>query len=195
MSGILKQSINAIRSVAFLLDKMEDTHVHESLRTALDTQMTEFTSDMKMLVEDAKEKININIKAAEERINNITAATQTPQTQPRQPTNSYASALVNPPVHANPRIAAREGIKARQFLMEGISNSKFSHLDNVQLKTTINNFFSELDLPSGKIRSVGKTRSGGIIIEAESDETATWLSSADNQHKICNKFGAHAGVS
>jgi hypothetical protein len=192
MSGVPKQAINAIRSVAFMLDEMEDTQVHESLRIALDTQMTEFTSDMKMLVEDAKEKINANIKAAEERINNITAAAPIPPTQHRQPANSYASALVNPPAHANPRIAAKEGIKARQFLMEGINNSKFSHLDNVQLKTTINNFLSDLDQPSGKIRSVGKTRSGGIVMEAENDETATWLSSADNQRKICNKIGAHA---
>ena len=161
MPGVPKQTINAIRSVAFLLEEMEDTQIHESLRTALDTQMTEFTSDMKVLVEDAKEKINENIKAAEERLNSI----QVPMsTQQRYPKGSYASALVNPPAHANPRVAAREGIKARQFLIEGVNNSKFSHLDNLQLKTEINKTLTGLDPSAGRVRSVTKTRGGRIII-------------------------------
>jgi hypothetical protein len=188
MSGVPKQALNAIRSVAFMLEEMEDTQIQESLRNALDSQMTEFTSDMKLLIEDAKEKINDNIKIAEERINSITV----PPSQNRQPTNSYASILVNPPAHANPRIAAKEGIKARQYLIEGVKNSKFSHLDNIQLKKELNNILSELDHSTGKIRSVIKSRSGGIIIETENDETANWLSDQNNQRQICDKIGSNA---
>jgi hypothetical protein len=33
---------------------------------------------------------------------------------------SYANALINPPPHADPRLAARAGIKARQFMFEGL---------------------------------------------------------------------------
>jgi hypothetical protein len=148
MGGLPKQAINAIRSVAFMLEEMEDTQIHESLRTALDTQMTEFTSDMKLLIEDAKEKINDNIRTAEERIHNMAAQ---PSTQPGHPANSYASALINAPAHANPKIAAKEGIRARQYLIEGIRNSKFSHYDNLQLKKELNDFLSDLDHHSGKI--------------------------------------------
>ena len=56
MPGLQKPAINAIRSIAFLLHDMEEQQINETVREALDSKMTEFTSDMKLLVEDAKEK-------------------------------------------------------------------------------------------------------------------------------------------
>ena len=191
LAGIPKQVINAIRSVAFMLvEELEDTQIHNSLRTALDAQMTEFTSDMKLLIEDAKEKINENIRTAEERLNRIPAQTLT---QPSHPAtgNSYASILVNAPAHANPKIAAKEGIKVRQYLIQGIRNLKFSHYDNIQLKKELNNILSELGYTSGKICAVSNTRSGGIVVETENDEMANWLANQDNQHTICEKIGTN----
>ena len=186
MAGLQKQSINAIRSVAFLLDEMEDAQINESLRLALDSQMTEFTFDMKTLIEDAKEKISIHAKVTEEHLNSIPTP---PPTQPTHQAASYASILVNPPAHANPRVAAKEGIKARQFLIEGMKNSKFSHLDTLQLKALLNNLISELGLQSGKIRSVNNSRNGSTLIEADTDSTATWLMNAANQQKLCKLLG------
>jgi hypothetical protein len=131
LAGVSKQAVNAIRSVAFLLEEMEDSQINNSLREALDSQMTEFTSDFKLLVKDATERISEYAKAMEERM----AAMPAPlSVQPGPPTGSYVAALINPPPHANPRIAAREGIKARQFLIQGLQESKFSHLDPFQLK-------------------------------------------------------------
>jgi hypothetical protein len=177
LAGLQKVSINAIRSVAFLLEEMEDTQINESLRIALDSQMTEFMSDMKTLVEDAKEKINDHIKLLEERIINLPVP---PPAQPPHQVTSYTSALVNPPAHANPRVAAKEGIKARQFLIEGLKHSKFSHLDTAQLKATINDLAFELGLQPGRIRMVINTRSGSTIIEADSDAAASWLTVVEN---------------
>jgi hypothetical protein len=139
MAGLKKPAINAIRSVAFLLDKLEDTQINLTVKEALENQMMEFTYDMKTLVDDAKEKIDTHVKAVDERLSNVA----TPALSPSQAgtpafSNMYASVLVNSPAYANPRIAAREGIKARQFAFGGIKNSKFSHLDNLQLKTEIN---------------------------------------------------------
>ena len=120
--GISKPVVNAIRSVAFMLEEMEDTQINESVKEAFDSQITEFTSDMKMLVEDARNKLDDHFKATEERLTQVInkSATQTNQA----PTTTYASMLTTPPPHANPRIAAREGIKARQFLLEGVSNTQ-----------------------------------------------------------------------
>ena len=137
MGGLQKQTINAIRSVAFLLEEMEVTQINETLREALDSQLMELTSDMKILIEDAKEKIDEHVKATEERLTDLAA---TLPAHSKQPVNSYASVLVNAPAHANPRVAAREGIKARQFLIEGIRNSKLSHLDTIQLKLNSTSF-------------------------------------------------------
>ena len=189
MPGVQKPVINAIRAVAFLLDEMEDSHINETLREALDSQMTEFTSDMKLLIEDAKEKIGEHIKANEERSANTT--TTTPPSQSGRLTSTYASILVNPPAYANPKITAKEGIKARQFMLEGIKSSKFSHLDISQLKTELNKIITDIGPPEGKIRTLTKARTGGIIIEMNTDNTATWLSDNSNQRKLCDKIGSN----
>ena len=189
MAGVPKQTVNAIRAVAFLLGEIEDTQINTSLREALDSQMTEFTSDFKILIEDMKEKIDEHAKIAEAHLVKIAPIAPTAG---RPTTTSYASVLVNPPAHANPKIAAREGIKARQFLIQGINESKFSHLNVIQLKDEFNKILTELGLSTGKIRAAVKSRSGGTVIEADSDETANWLSNSSNQKKLCEKLDTKA---
>ena len=55
--GIPKPAVNAIRAVAFLLEELEDTHLHQALKDTLDIQVNEVTTDIKLLTEDTREKI------------------------------------------------------------------------------------------------------------------------------------------
>ena len=57
LPGLQKQAINAIRAVAFLLEELEESAINETIRDAFDSQITEFTSDMKILLEDVNEKM------------------------------------------------------------------------------------------------------------------------------------------
>jgi hypothetical protein len=189
LAGVPKQTVNAIRSVAFLLEELEDSHINITVRDALDSQMTEFTSDFKMLIEDAKERIDEHAKASERRLASLVTP---PPPQSRPLSGTYASALVNPPAHANPKVAAREGIKARQFMIQGLKETKLFHLNTVQLKAEVNKTLTELGLSAGKIRSVVISRSGGMVIEADTDEVAAWLSNGSNQGKLCEKLGPKA---
>jgi hypothetical protein len=188
LAGVPKQAVNAIRSVAFLLEEMEDSQINNTLKEALDSQMVEFTSDFKLLIEDTKERFDEHVKSAEKRLANLVAQ----PAQPRPTTGSYASALINPPLHANPRVAAREGIKARQFMLMGLKETKYSHFDMTQLKVEINRLLPELGLPTGKVRSVVVSRNGGTVVEADSDEAAAWLSDSRNQVRLCEKMGPKA---
>lgn len=174
-----------------MLDELEEQQINNTLMTALDSQLTEMTSDMKILIDDAKEKISQHCKAAEERLANVRPPPPPLHSTQAKTMNTYASVLVSPPAHANPRVAAREGIKARQFMLEGIKNSKFSHLDSSQLKFELNKILTELEPPSGKLRSVINSRTGGTVIEADSDELARWLSNKANQRKICDNIGSN----
>jgi hypothetical protein len=159
MSGVTKPVINAIRAVAFLLGEMEETQINSILKDAFDSQITELTSDMAMLIENAKEKLEEHFKETEGK---LTKLINNPATLPRQTQPAtYASITNNPPPHANPRVAAKEGIKARQFLLEGLADTKFSHTDVFQIKTELNNILGGLGLAEGKIRSVNKLRNGG----------------------------------
>ena len=72
---------------------------------------------MKSLVTDAKEKFDSHVQqqlSAE----TCSIPTVTPS-QPYHVPQTFAEALVNPPPHANPTLAPRGGIRARQFMLEG----------------------------------------------------------------------------
>jgi hypothetical protein len=86
-------------------------------------------------------------------------------------------------------VAAKEGIKARQFLLEGVTNTKFSHTDVFELKTELNNILGSLGLKNGKIRSINKLRNDGTLIEMDSEAATTWITNQENQVKLCNKIG------
>ena len=119
--------------------------------------------------------------------NNTNTNTKT-VTHQHIPVNTYVSALINPPPHANPKLAAREGIKACQFALTGIKESAISHLNNLQLKDLLRNTITELGMSAGKIRLVINICDKGIIMEADTDLVAIWLAQSENQKKICNKI-------
>ena len=138
MLGLQKQAINAIRATTFLLEEMEEDTVKEMIKEAFDNKMMELTSDMTLLIEDTKAKINKHIKTT------LVQATPTPMpastlenanTLPPTPSertqrdNTYAAALIKPPPHVDPRLVAREGIKARQFLLKGGRKSQLGLMD------------------------------------------------------------------
>jgi hypothetical protein len=146
---------------------------------------------MKLLIEDAKEKIDTHLKNAAPPAN----------TQNYNPTQgngmtgrSYATALINPPPSVNPILAAREGIKARQILLEGIKESTLSHLDTIQLKRELNKLLEELGLEDGRIRSVQNQRDGKTLIEMENDAATNWIRNQENADKFCTKIGTRITV-
>jgi hypothetical protein len=153
MGGLPKQTVNAIRSTAYLLEELEEQTIHETIRVAFDSQITEFTADMKLLVEDANEKISRHMTESTEQIAKATAAAHLPansQTNVAGRTN-YASALINRPSNINPKLAAKEGIKARQFLLTGIQDTAYGQYDTQKLKTLINKMTRDLGMEEGKL--------------------------------------------
>ena len=66
MTGVTKPVLNAIRSIAFMLEEMEETQISTTVKEALDSQIDAFTLDMKTLIEDAKEKLDGHFKNMEE---------------------------------------------------------------------------------------------------------------------------------
>ena len=206
MAGLNKQAINAIRATAFLLEELEENSIHETVRVAFDSQTTEFSADMKLLIEDVNEKISEHIKAAViQAIQSIPQFQRTrtrslsPPPEPRNQENkgkekeiekkTYATALINPPPHTNPKLAAREGIKARQFLIQGIEDTNLILKDTQQIKAELNKTAKELGMDTGKIRSVDMQRDNGILIEVDSDESAKWFTNIINRVEFCGRLG------
>ena len=68
MQGIDKPAENAIRAVAFLLGEMEGTQINKLLQDSFNTQITEITSDMAMLIKDAKDQLQEQFKVNENKL-------------------------------------------------------------------------------------------------------------------------------
>jgi hypothetical protein len=193
MANTPKLTVNAVRAAAFLLEELEENAINETIRVAFDSQITEFTADMKLLIEDANIKIDEHIKASIEqaKLNAITTQhTVNQNTLPgRNVANSYATALINPPPYVNPKIAAKEGIKARQFLLLGIRESAFGQYDTQKLKAELNKAIRELGCEEGKIRSITTQRDGNILLEVDSDASAKWFANNSNRVELCSILG------
>jgi hypothetical protein len=191
MSGISKTAINAIRSIVFMMEEMEEITINETIKDAFKSQVTEFTSEIKLLIEDAKEKIDSHIKSITIPIN---TQSHNQAQQNRATGGTYAAALINPPSTVNPILAAREGIKARQILLEGIKESTLSRLDTFQLKKELNKILEEAGLDNGRIRSVQNQRDGKTLIEMDNDAAATWIKTQANTDKFCSKIGTKISI-
>jgi hypothetical protein len=65
-------------------------------------------------------------------------------------------------------------------MIQGLKESKLSHLDMSQLKAEFNRTLFKLGLPGGNFYSVVNMQNGGTVVEADSDEAAIWLSNSMN---------------
>ena len=198
MAGVPKQTVNAIRASAFLLEELEDTAINETIRTAFDSQITEFTSDMGLLIEDAKLKIDQHLKESFEQATKATGTTQLTHNHNAQAhstvrtpsaANPYASALINPPPNVNPILAAKEGIKTRQFLITGLGESALGIHDTQKLKTALNKTARDLGLKEGKIRSLITQKDGSVLIEVDTDASVVWFTNDINRIEFCSALG------
>ena len=113
------------------------------VKEAFDSQITEFTSDMKLLIEDAKKKITKHAKNHQEPNPKLNPTLKFIET-------STTNLCINPLSHTNLRIAVREGIKAQQFLIEGIKHSKISHLNSLKLKAKLNKIMYKMNIAQVK---------------------------------------------
>jgi len=182
MAGLTNHAANAVRAAAFMVEEMEENTVNEMVREAMNSQINELAKDMKSLVEDAKDKISIHAK---EILNELTPVSFSPNRShvPENPPKekSYAQALINPPSHANPKLTAREGIHARQIMLEGIDpTSKIGLMSRTEMKGEFNKILKEHRLEGKGIRSVTLQKNKGVLVEMENDEALKWISKTEN---------------
>ena len=195
-TGIGNHAANSVRAAALLVEEMEENSISEVVREAVLTQVNELAQDMKSLIDDAKEKISAH---ALEKANEIVSVVR-PPSYPQQtisgPSPSppihrpYAEALINPPPHANPKLAAREGIRARQIMLEGIDpTTTIGQMNGAQIKIELNKILGEAGLEGKGIRSAIPQKNKGILIEMESDQALSWIHEKENKLKFCVEVG------
>jgi hypothetical protein len=201
--GVSKQAINAIRSIAYLLDEMEENALHETVRDTVTVQLNEFVNDMKEFATDTTKRVDkhINNKLSElsEAMKDLMdlvklAFNDLPlsvRNKNRNKTPStYKQALLHPPPLVDPRLAAKEGIRVRQFLLEGITrDSKFGKMNAAEAKKTVNQALESAGGNGLNARSTLKQNKTGLLVEMESDMGAIWLSDPAYAKALCSTLG------
>ncbi|KAF8150045.1 hypothetical protein B0H34DRAFT_666701, partial [Crassisporium funariophilum] len=116
-----KQVKNAVRAVAFLIDKMEEHTIHKAVRDAVNSQLNKFTADLKNTKTSTDSHMDGKLKelsvatdkiadAAKAAADNFAKAASQPHLGGTM-ARSYSKAPTQAPLHANPRLAARQGIR------------------------------------------------------------------------------------
>ena len=214
MQGISKPIKNAVRTVAFLLEEIEEYMMAENIRDTVNTQLSTLTEDLQLLTTEIKDKIDTQLdkkltdldknmdrinrvirklEKAGENIGSANPDINTRQNGNRNGNRTYAQALVAPPTHVNPKLAAKEGIRARQIMIKEIDeDSKLRELEDTQLKKNINKTLRELGLEGKSIRTVTKQRMGGLLIKMVDDHAARWMRDEANTKRFCSELGTKA---
>ena len=166
--GMPKPAINALQVVAFFMNKLEDSALHQVVRDSVMVQLNELGTDLKDFITDATQHINeyLNNKIAE--ISNTTKALvklvmATVATSPSlgstnvghvHPPLDYRQALTKPPPHVDPRLAAKEGIKLHQFFLEGIvRDSEIGKMIAAEVRKVVNKAIDKAGGGEHKTRS------------------------------------------
>ena len=156
--------------------------VNEMVREAMNSQINKFAKGMKSLIEDAKDKIGIHAKEIRNELTPVSSLPNrfhAPENPPKE--RSYAQALINPPSHANPKLVAREGIHARQIVLEDIDpTSKMGLMSGMKMKGEFNKILKEHRLEGKGIRLVTLQKNKGVLVEMENNEALKWISKTEN---------------
>ena len=202
LKGVLMPAINAIHAIAFLLKEIEECTLHQMIQDTVMTQLNDLATDLKHYVTDATQCIDSHI---ETKLEGISEATKTlvnsvkttisdaPPPGTSNPGSNasldYRKALMNPPPHADPRLAAKEGIRLHQFLVEGATrDSKIGKMSSAKAKKAVNKAIENAG-GGHKARSVTRQGKEGLLIEMDSDAGAAWLKDKNNAKSLCNSLG------
>ena len=206
--GIPLPAINALRSIALLLNELEENTLHEAVRDSVTVQLNELGSDLKDFATDATRRIDEHL---ENKLSEISEATKTLVDSVKESLNNiptsgnnnasiapplnYRQALVNPPPHADLCLVAKEGIKLRQFLVEGVTrDSKIGKMSAAEAKKIINEAIGKAGGDGLKARSALRQNKSGLLVEMETDAGAAWLMNHANARSLCDALGPDLNV-
>ena len=190
MEGMTPEASHAIRLVALMMAQLRSVTtgdaVFESMETKVATLVDKATENMEAMVSNLTEVLR---EAAQGLTDNTAKLTEMMA--------SYKDVLVNAaphrppgnvaPPHASalaPRLQAREGVRARQVLID-VDNCTGPEAEALSV-SSITDLKRRLDKALGscgdngapspyKARAVTRLKNGGILMELESDEAVEWF--------------------
>jgi hypothetical protein len=198
-----KPATNALRAIALLMNELEETALHQTVRDSVTTQINEMGTDLKDFVTDATRRIDEHIESKMAEISTATktlvdSVKETFTALPSAGTNAtqvapqldYRQALAKPPPHVDPRLAAKEGIKLRQFFLEGATReTRIGKMSAAETKKAVNQAIEKAGGEGLKARSTTRQSKEGLLVEMETDAGAAWMRTDTNARAFCEALG------
>jgi len=186
---IPKEAVQAIRSATYLLDEMDEGAIASMARDAVNDQLTYINNELKSMTVHFRAMLE---SKTEKYMAAITASTKNIAASPHR---SYRDALTGGNTilsNSDPRIIAREGIKARQVLFDFPADSEIRELSQ---NDVLSKFNEAIVLAGGnamdhKLRSIERLVNKGLLREFLTDEGAKWFSQQENIYGFIIALGS-----
>jgi len=102
---------------------------------------------------------------------------------------------MKPPPHVDPRLAAKEGIKLCQFLLEGVTReSRIGKMLAAETKKVVNQAIEKAGGEGLKARSMMRQNKEGLLVEMETDAGVAWMRTDTNMKAFCEALGPGIGI-
>ncbi|EDR07384.1 uncharacterized protein LACBIDRAFT_327836 [Laccaria bicolor S238N-H82] len=198
LPGIGCPAINAVRTVAYLLQEVETGAIAADIRDIANEQFSEMTKDLGELMEGLKEKVLEEVgkttvvleKKTLELAGVVEKVAQQAVSAGSSPYRDALSRTVSrAPLDANPRLAAKENIRQRQSLIDLPRESKLRECTNTTLVGKFSEAIGRATAQKHRIRSVTKMQNGGILVEMVTDEGVAWMASKANAESFLRELG------
>ncbi|KAF8152315.1 hypothetical protein B0H34DRAFT_821243 [Crassisporium funariophilum] len=177
VQGIPQTQRSLITAVAILLGEVSDNGLKSEVREIILDQLNVMAEDITSVTEGLKKSIKIEIDKHVEALTQASNAigNGTPSATP------YRDALASSaPAHTNPRIIAKEGIRARQILIDCPADSIIQKLSQTDILKQFNKALTTTGAgeKEGKFRTVERLINRGLLGEFTQDKGAKWFRSA-----------------
>ncbi|KAF8156806.1 hypothetical protein B0H34DRAFT_783129 [Crassisporium funariophilum] len=189
MTKLPKQVKNTVQSVAFLVDKLKDNTLHKAVQDAVNSQLGELAANLKTFVEDSKEKIDGHLESRLKELDTATGSL-TNTAQMAIDAIAKASTTTTQGTIMGAHSYTRQGIRQRQFMMEGCEKeTRLGKMNNMGMKAEVNAKMVTMGAGGRKARSVTRQRNGGLLLEMETDAGAEWIHAEGNGKALCKALG------
>ena len=177
-----------VRAVAVLLEEVCDRGLRESIRELILSEVASMAEDLTSVVSGLKTNLDNEMQ---KHVEKLTKATKSAEATLTLPTGAYKSALISAPAGADPRCVARQGIKARQVVIDFAADSRIHEISQVEILKLFNKALEDAgaEQKEQRFRSVERLERKGVLGEFLNDNGAKWFHDGDNANNFFEKLG------
>ena len=152
IAKVLREVIQAIRSLAWLLDEMEEDTMASTARDAVNAQLEYMNEELRLLTDHFRTTLSAEVDKQME-IMVVTTKTLEARISNLAPYGDAILGHTKAPEGADPRVIAQVGIRSRQFILDFPQNQQ---CNTSAKRRCLNISMRQFSKPRGKVRQISR---------------------------------------